>query len=377
MNNTFSLPFFKITFFLSLFLAVSLSPMEIAPIPSLANLDQDLIKTIVSHIPANKKDVQYRLACKNLAQAYSMPSKLYALYGEKKYITPECAFLDCIKRNDLEAIEWFVKHLPDKHFIFLSNCYEQKYISLSPRQVASANNDITTEDKEKTMALLANVECYERYNVNHNLCLAACVGDIDSFEKELNTNNECNITNPNCPCAKCVDMGGCYVGCQHHTEHRESIPLVIWAATRNCDIDFLQNLQKYPEYKEYMEKNSDKFLRFAFVGFSFESVGGHDHLKNVPVSDAHLKRIKKLIDSRCFGLNKRNHDCQFSWNQHAVAYLDNIKDINPAFKEMHAYALKEALTIIDEQQKISALKISLLTGLLAGAIYYRFFRSDK
>jgi hypothetical protein len=128
-----------------------------------------------------------------------------------------------------------------------------------------------------------------------------------------------------------------------------------------------------------MERNSDKFLRFSFVGFPFESFFGHNFAKKLTATP-NLERIKKLIDSKCFKLDKKNYDCQASWGNHAIGYLDNIKDINPIFTEMHRYALQQLMVEL-HKENMQTLQNRLLIGgeflALIGGIYYYYFKNDK
>jgi len=280
--------------------------------------------------------LEFRLVCKKFAQSNNMPTKLYDTYNNKdKYISKTCAFIDCVNRNDIQSTEWLLKNDFFTPLSFLTDCDSRTFYFLSPITLVEDKikngNDETKKQYTPMITLLKNHHIKRVKNdndfinekersFNYKLCLAACVGDIDAFKKE-------------------------YIRIDKHIDeqkqkNKKSIPLVIWAATKNCDIEFLKTLKTYPEYQKYMYWQSDKFLRFAFVGDAFELYFSGPHAKDIIISPEHFERIKKLIDSEVFCILTRNHDCQFTWNNHAVGYLEmSIKLGNiPAFKDMHTYA---------------------------------------
>jgi len=269
--------------------------------------------------------LKLRLVCKKFAQSNNMPTKLYDTYNKDKYISKQCAFMDCVNRNNVDDAQWLLKNGFFTPIYFITSCYAQTYCWLSPLALIEDkirnDNDETKEQYNQMITLLK--KHLNRVNndtgFNYKLCLAACVGDINAFKKEYIRID------------KQIDE-------QQKQQNKKSIPLVIWAATKNCDIEFLKTLKTYPEYQEYMLVQSDKFLRFAFVGNAFESFSGHDHMKNITISPEHFERIKKLIDSEVFNILVRNHDCQGSGYNHAVGYLELITEHSPALKEMHTYA---------------------------------------
>jgi|SRR4030095_7147011 len=280
--------------------------------------------------------LQFRLVCKKFAQSNNMPTKLYNTYNKDKYISKQCAFIDCINRNDVDSTQWLLKNGFFTPFYFLTNCYNQTYYHLSPLALVedkiSNGNDETKEQQTPMIKLLKKHHFNDVENdigFNYKLCLAACIGDIDAFKKEY----------------ICIDK---QIN-EQKRKNKKSIPLVIWAATKNCDIEFLKILKTYPEYQQYMYRQSDKFLRFAFVGAAFESFFGHDHMKDITISPEHFERIKKLIDSEVFNILVRNHDCQGSWNNHAVGYLELITQHSPALKEMHDYTIEAFYRIYNKE----------------------------
>lgn len=282
-----------------------------------------------------KDYLNLRLVCKKFAQSNNMPTKLYDTYNKDKYISKQCAFMDCVNRNDVDSTQWLLKNGFFTPIYFITSCSAQTFYWLCPIPLVEDKirngNDETKEQYNQMITLLKKyfngVE--NDTGFNYKLCLAACVGDIDAFKKE-------------------------YIRIDKHIDeqkqkNKKSIPLVIWAATKNCDIEFLKTLKTYPEYQEYMYRQSDKFLRFAFVGAPFESIFGHDHIKDITISPEHFERIKKLIDSEVFDILVRNHDCHFSGNNHAVGYLELITQHSPALKEMHDYTIEAFYKIYDKK----------------------------
>lgn len=215
--------------------------------------------------------------------------KLISFYNNR--LDPTCFLLDRIYRGTVQEVEDSLTQIGEiePKLSFCVSYYYTKYNILSASLVAHHRNDI------EIVKLIKNKEFdptqTEDNNLNIDLCMAACIGDIQKFED-------------------CYSKGD-----KEHNQN--SIPLAIWAATKNCDIKFLNHLKKHEEYEQYMLTASDKFLRQVLIG---------DYDWNrMPTSPLrHFQKVKKLIKSNCFSLLTRNHDCQFTWNQRAMDYFRDI-----------------------------------------------------
>lgn len=244
--------------------------------------------------------------------------------GYKKDLSLECFLLYSVYNNNLKIVQWLLDKKPLTYISFITSCYGERCQVLSCLEIArykehSEMLTLFSEDKNKGTA-----------NINIDLCMTSCIGDIAAFEEIIQKNE-----NPK--------------------ENKKSIPLVIWAATKNFDVRFLKNLHKHQDYKKYMERNSDKFLRFSFLGFSFQTFFTTPRLHTEYIfSRRRIEKIKELILSNCFELLSRNRDCSATWNMRPSDYIKAIVECNKTHPEYEN--IKEAYDFID-QKTIEAYKL--------------------
>lgn len=221
----------------------------------------------------------------------------------KKGLAPECILLYSVYKNNLKNVQWFLDKNVLPGISLLTSCCYRQYETLSCFEVAQYKKIAEERQEYEAMVNLcmsADRGIKRNNEINIDLCMTSCIGDIEAFEKIIQKNE-----NPD--------------------RNKNSMLLVILAATKNFDIDFLKNLQRHSEYKEYMQAKSDKFLRFAFFGRSLESIYYVPKLFNHYVfSHSRIEKIKKLLASDCFELLNHNHDCQSCWY---VSPADHMKEI--------------------------------------------------
>ena len=256
-----------------------------------------------------KDRLNLRSLCRLFKGMYPEPTRLYDTYGSK-YLAKECVLLDCVYKNKLRETQWLLDSAIHPNIYFLTSCYNNSYDFLTCNSIARNpemaelldQNNVSEEYKVSDINIHLCLIGNKANDINIDLCLTACTGNINEFEEIFHDKSD-------------------------QAKKKKSIPLVIWAATKNVDIDFLKNLQKNPEYQKYMLCQSDKYLRFACIGIPFNSFPGVPELPSeYSLNNEHVKKIETLLESNCFDITKRNYDCQSTRGMHCLDYLKGIKD---------------------------------------------------
>lgn len=331
--------------FFVLFISMQIFPMDLC-----------LLKDPLIHnrkIFSPKEQLHMRLVNKVFTEVFPVPTKLYAFYGTGKYLAKESILFDCVAQGKKEEAVWLFDYGVDSTLCFLYTCLYYNFQALNCLTIARHKNNTALEglflrechnENEKYKQYIQNVDYV---NINVDLCLASCRGNIQDFTIEYSKvdNKEIN---------------------------KKSIPLVIWAAVKNCDIEFLRHLQTYPEYKNYMLRHSDKFLRFSLLGICWSSCYSCPVLgQDVILSKKHFQRIKMLFQSNIFSFLTRNDDCRGTLNFRATDYLryvidehkkhENYKDL----QDLYDFCLPLYMQEIEKDSFYTRL---LLTGITFGCI---------
>lgn len=275
---------------------------------------------------------------------------------DEKYIAPVCVFLDCVHKNKFQEVKWFLQNKLGRSLHFSRGCGEFTYAHLVPHRIVENN-----EDKEKMVALLNGYNYETKYyteEIHIELCIAACLGDSEKFDEEFQKikgdyeNYEQFIAD------------SWYIPEGWYGEFPNTIPLVIWAATKNYDVDFIKKLSNYKSYKECIERNGYKFLKSIFLGYPHEFCDG-SMLKQLVLTRNHINGVKKIIAHGCFENDERTETIDFldsiikhkQINKLLCEQLENIKQAILNENEKIIKKLPDKIDIFIQQIKNIAQKI--------------------
>lgn len=238
-----------------------------------------------------------RLAYKECAQ--DTLKKLYQEYCTDKHRSITSVSFDCVHKNKQDEVRWFFKNKLDRKLYFTNGCSDHQCdVFVTPYMVAEYDNNT------KMMALINEYNVLSKNDalcefvtqpINVNLFITACIGDIASFEKEY---------------------------CKEYAIDQEknvrNIFPVIWAAMKNYDVGFIENLLRHDEYKLFINQHSNILLAGIIFGKLYEEyvlVGKPGRLfesnlmKDYIVTRIHIEGVKALIQSECFNLKMKKDAC--------------------------------------------------------------------
>jgi hypothetical protein len=264
----------------------------------------------------------------------------HSMYG---MMAPECALISYVNAGDHKTVQWLLQDELDVYGLsfMTKDCGEDcsdfsHHKTLNPCMIATWYCDVpmirTLYDKQLyclfaeisqdnrthcTIDATFHMMAHEGNNLNYALCATACCNDFAGMIKEY----EKGIKNKRVV-----------------TKNENSQPLVIWAALKNKNINFLYSLFLLSSFKSVMSEYSVKFLHALLLGdslpwFCREEIMLPD--KKIYFDDPHtIDFFESVLEKNFFNINQQDKDYEPLSSPTILDYCLGYTSIYSYFEKM-------------------------------------------